>query len=326
MSRNSICAVAVLVCWGFAAVAPAQFMPGRVYVSDPPPPEIGCTLPGLADNDRIRQYDPASGIVSTFVVMPDEFCGGLWGLAFTPDGTRLRAAEGAHHNILDIDSTGNITVALNASNGLFFPGDVTYDHDGNFYVVNFNGEILRFAPDSSTPMVFAGPSPLNFSNGPIADAPNGDIYYAVRGAQAPYNAIVRFTPEGDGSVFDVPDGSLFINSLATSSAGDLFVLAHAGVTSAIYHYTGGDPDSEMTLVSSLSLFGPAGSMALSADEHHLYVAAGVLYSIDTVTGQVTTFATGIGPGTGIAVYVPEPGSLPLILGTLVLACSRGRRA
>jgi streptogramin lyase len=303
-------------------------MPGRVYVSDPPPPELGCMLPGLVDNPRIFQYDPVSGAVSLFTVIPDSLCNSLNGLAFTPDGNHLRASGGV--NILQIDSAGNVGVALGPANGIFAGGsgnNIAYDNQGNFFVVNANGQILQFAPGSTTPAVFAGPSPLNFGPGPIATAPNGDLYYAVAGAQAPYNAINRFTPEGEGSVFDVPNGSLFINSLTMSSAGELFVLAQTGVFShAIYRYTAGEPGSETLFVSNQPVFNAAVSLALSPDESHLYVATNLLYSIDVNTGESEILATGVGLGTGAAVYVPEPTSLPLLLGVLALVSVRSRRA
>ncbi|HEY3242160.1 MAG TPA: hypothetical protein VGM03_02320, partial [Phycisphaerae bacterium] len=121
--------------------ARAEFVPGRVYISAAG--VENCVDPGPFDNDRIFQYDPITGSMSLFTIIPDGLCGGVTGLAFTPDGAYLRASSYLPSAILQVDTAGNVGVALGSGNGIAGPlGSNNVDHgsDSSFYVVNFSGQ------------------------------------------------------------------------------------------------------------------------------------------------------------------------------------------
>jgi DNA-binding beta-propeller fold protein YncE len=316
-SLSVLTAIATL--WGGALPAAGDFIRGHVFVS------------GLAvencrgTEDRIFEYDPVSGQVSQFAVIPQGLCGGLSGLAFTPDGRRLRASVFQSNVILEFDSAGNREIALGAGNGIAGPlgsNNIAYDRAGNFYVVNFwTDQILQFPAGGGPALVYGDRSSGIHAPGPITIPPNGDLYYALDGSRE----LLRFTGPQTGSLFDRL--STGILSLASDSSGAVYVLAVDG----IYRYEEGNP-STREFLASVPLSPVPASIALSPDESELYVTnANALFGIDTETGAVRplasfSFIPGIVAGSGISVYVPEPSTLLLLAGGVGAISRRRRRA
>jgi hypothetical protein len=307
---------------GLAGSARAQFVPGRVYISEPPADLCG-SFPGLP-NDRIWEIDPQTGQVSLFVELSDELCGYLNGLAFTPDATGLRASNFFTNSILQFDGSANASVALNAADGINEPlggNNIAYDAASNFYVENAGStNILRFPADGGPATVFADVFDGVTGAGPIAFAPNGDLYLGNELGQ-----IWRVGPDGSSSLFDSFVGSSGVLALTTDMAGNLFALGTGGV----YRYQVGNPDSQQLIAPFMNLSGQT-SMTMSPNQDSVYFAAGIhLYEIDAVTGAVSLLATlpveGPLAGSGIAVYVPEPAGLALIL-CGILIVRRPRRS
>src|SRR5262245_6030541 len=82
----AIVASALLVLTSAASSHAAEFVPGDVYVAESSVESCG-NPPG-----RIYRIDPVSGESSIFAQIPISMCGFLFGLAFTPDGSKLRAS------------------------------------------------------------------------------------------------------------------------------------------------------------------------------------------------------------------------------------------
>lgn len=146
-------ATAILALFSVVGVSPvrAEFVPGYVYVAD-------SAVPPCFDGgppDRIWEVDPATGESRVFATIPEEFCGGLTGLTFTPDGQYLRASAAIAGSILEIDGAGNVGVALDREDGLVFPigaSNLAYDRAGNFWVGDFfPARVLRFPSASGPP-------------------------------------------------------------------------------------------------------------------------------------------------------------------------------
>ncbi len=303
-----------------AAPLRADFIPGRIYVSALA--DEGC----IADpNDRIYEFDPLTGNSRELSVLPNEWCGALNGLSFTPNDSALRAAVLLPNVVLELDGAGTTSVALDVRDGLAGPlgwNGIAYDQEDRFYVLNFwNDTILRFPAGGGPAIVFGDRSDGIGGPGPLALAPNGDLYYALFGS----DDILRFTGPGEAALFDtLPRQRNGVNSLTTDSSGNLFVLTADG----LYRYDGGDPSSRRLLSELVSITPQLSAITLSPDERSIYLADfGQMFSIDADRGTVTHLGSigspaGLTAGSGIAVYVPEPNTLILILAGLAAACLR----
>lgn len=64
-----------------------QFMPGHVFVSG----GSANLCKDTSERDFIWDVNPETGDISLFVEIPGKLCDAVTGLAFTPDGRRLRA-------------------------------------------------------------------------------------------------------------------------------------------------------------------------------------------------------------------------------------------
>ena len=300
---------AIIVCASALGQAQADFVPGRVYVS-------GRTLEPCAwgPNERIYEFDPLTGESREFAVLPEQYCGGLTGLTFTPDGAALRASVWLPSTILEFDGNANVGVALGPGDGILGPlgsNNIAYDADGNFYVVNLGSRnIMRFPAGGGPGTIFANLSDGITGPGPIALAPNGDLYFAVAGRRE----IMRFSGPHQGTLFDtLPAEAIGVASLTVDGSNNLFVLGLEG----IYRYEGGNPGSRQHLADVRASFQFA-SMTIAPDDSALYVAAlNRVFSIDPDAGTVTELGfidpTYVVAGSGVAVYIPEPSTLILLL-------------
>src|SRR5262245_36429833 len=178
----------------------AEFVPGRLYVSG----GISfCEKGGKLEDDCIYEFDPLTGESRVFATLPEGLCGMLGGVTFTPDYSRLRVSAYSRSSILEIDGDGNVSVALGPQDGIGSPlggNNLAYAPNGDFYVSEFT-RILRFPASGGPGELFADFFDGVRRFGPLAIAPDGNVYFGPAGLQE--REILRFTPDGEGSVFDV---------------------------------------------------------------------------------------------------------------------------
>lgn len=300
--------------------AAADFVPGRLYISAPVIEGCHSPIPG---HDLIYEFDPQTGGYSVFATIPDELCE-ISGLAFTPDGSKLRISSFYSSSILELDGNGGITKVLGPQNGIAGPygsNNIGYDTAGNFYVGN-NGPntILKFAPGATTGQVLATQAQGIYGWGALDIAPDGDVYY-IEGTE---KKVFRIPPGGEPSLFASNFSVYGIYSLAVDSAENVYALT----PDAVYRFAGGDPNKGAMLATVTNFYG--GSITLSSDERFIYAARSGLtdniFEIDVTTGM--TQVIGSIPyngqnylGAGMTVYLPEPASV-LMFSIVACACSR----
>ena len=284
----------------------AQFVPGHIFVVEG---QLEGCFESHAHHGTIWEIDPETGEASVFLDPPEELCGGVPTLIFTPNGKRLRASRGFIANeILEFDAAGNYEVVLDGDDGLRAPLPMTYDADGNFYVGN-NGanNIMRFPADGASGIVFADAS--DGISGPISMtfASTGDLYVAVGVAPGPIpTRLLRITAEGATSVFDEYDLPDQPQALTADRFGNLFI----AVGNWFYRYRAGDPDSKELL--SPESFGRMHQITMSPDESQLYVPIGLwVRTVDVTNGFVEALALvpGVNSLIGIAVAPLRVGDL-----------------
>ncbi len=172
--------VAGLIALVLASGVRAEFIPGHVFAAQSAASQ--CTKQEKLGGDRIWEIDPQTGQATVFVQIPEEMCGFLTGLVFTPDGSRLRASMWLRGEIVEFDSEGNMTIALDVTDGIACPwgfNNLAHDAEGNFYVAHQCPEnILRFPADGGPPTVFADAADGVDQVEAIAFAPDGDLYVA----------------------------------------------------------------------------------------------------------------------------------------------------
>ncbi len=292
-----------------AGVARAQFVPGHVFVAE----AAGkiCMDQAVYGGDRIWEIDPATGETTLFVAIPEELCGFLTGLAFTPDGTRLRASSFMRDEILEFDSEGNMTVALDSTDGIACPwglNNLAYDEAGNFYVVNqCTRNILRFPVDGGAPTVFIDGVG---SPGSIGFAADGDLYLTT-GLNG-INLLRRITPEGNAFPFDSFGSIITAEAVTADASGNVYVGLE---TAEVFRYDAGDPASKELLTVLPS--GGRYSMTMSPDQTKIYLhRLGGLLTIDVLDGAVTWlggYNDGLwGAVGGVAVVPILPPPIPTI--------------
>ncbi len=299
--------------------ARGEFVPGHVFAAQAA--RKLCLEQEEFGGDRIWEIDPATGEATLFAAIPEELCGFLTGLAFTPDGSRLRASSLLRYEILEFDSEGNMTVALDITDGIACPwglNNLAYDAEGNFYVLNkCTQNILRFPPDGGPPTVFADAKDGIATRGAIAFAADGDLYFTT-GLDG-FNLLRRITPEGNAFPFDGFGSIITPVTVTADESGHVYVGLE---TAEIFKYDAGDPESK----DLLAVVPPGGrySMTMSPDQSEIYVnswgvvTSGGLWSIDVRDGAVTLlagFSEVSGVPAGIAVVpVPPPPPIPTVSG------------
>jgi hypothetical protein len=186
------------------SVAPAEgprFVPERVFVSDLP--EKFCMLGDDYGWDRIWEIDPQTGAVRLFAELRDEDCGLVTGLAFTPDGCRLRAASALNHRVLEFAADGTWSVAFGLGDGAIAPfgaNCLAYDAEGNFFLASDAGGIIRFPADGGTATLFADRDDGVQGGGPMAFAAGGDVYFGTSALTQDW-VVIQITPAGTASPF-----------------------------------------------------------------------------------------------------------------------------
>ena len=311
-----------------ATTTRAQFVPGHVFAAQ----SAGklCKMDATYGSDRIWEINPDTGEATLFAELPVEMCGFLTGLAFTPDGTRLRAASLLRSWILEFDSEGNVSIVLDSSDGIACPwgfNNLAYDAEGNFYVGNCTRDILRFPADGGPATVFADAADGvagDGAGGAIAFAADGDLYFTNTFVDG-IGVVRRITPDGNAFPFDEYTGLDRPKAILGDRSGHIYVGLGNG---EIFRYRAGDPASkELFAVFA----GGRHSMAMPLDQREIYVNAfsdsdaifGRVLRIDVVDGAVTTvseFTDGfITPPAGIAVVPLPPPPIPTVSGWSVIA-------
>lgn len=225
----------LLLAGGPAAVG--QFVPDRLYIAgipydaDPSDPEEDKT-------DVIVEFDPSTREWRVFATMPLGTALGSTGVTFMPDGSRLRVGNENSTSIYEVDPYGNVERVLGWEDGVFVgqaTDNLAYGLNGDFYISQ-GPQVLRFAASGGPAEVFADFQDGLVGHGPIEVAPDGSVYCGTgSGAR-----IYRFTPEGQGSLFDeLTPGSFDVGGLAANSQGSVFTVSWSG----LYRYDFGDPAS-----------------------------------------------------------------------------------
>ena len=316
MSYRNILSVVVFLLSGMES-ARAEFIPGHIFVSDFA--NKHCSGPfEIEPGDRIWEIDPATGEVSLFVELRDEWCGGIEALIFTPDGTKLRAAQRLRNRILEFDSEANPTILYDGSDGIAIPiggNAMAYDKEGNFFVSGFD-RIVRFPAGSDISEIYADrvTDPLIATGaGAIAVDASGDVYIGRDTLGS--GRIVRFQGPHNGSLFETFPQGVVVRSLISDSCGHLFAALDPFSTTdprQLLRYIAGDSNSEELLAEFLSVLVFA---ALDPSESVVYAIeyGGRVYQVSIDDGVVTPIIVGINGGRGLVegigiavVPVPDP--------------------
>jgi len=248
----------------------ADFLPGGVYVIHVKP--LG--VPGAFDPDRIVELDPATGQARLWAQL-DRSVSGLGGLDFSPDNAQLVASDYGRSRIVGLSPSAGLDVLYDHEDGVLGPIHRAYDASGNLYIASEpRGAVLRIDAGTQNAYVFADQSDGVSGWGPLAAAPDGDVYHVVNGS-----VIRRFTEEGDGQFFAFPPGQT--GSIEVDSHENVFL----NTSSGIFVYDGGNPDQPRLLFDPG--FGVPGGLALSADERDLFALMGpYIYRLDPATGAL----------------------------------------
>ena len=291
---------------GSPPFAPANdhgFIGGHVFVSEL---ESEACYRG---NNWILEIDPRTGKSWRIADIQDGLCVNN-GLAFTPDGKRLRVANFRGSTVMEFDAHGNGVVIYDRDDGISAPtgqNSLAYDAFGNFYVSNRGTlQILKFPVDGGPATVFADFDDGIVAGASLAFAPNGDLFVADGDS-----AVLRITPEGDATVFEEFDGRITTTTIGFDSAGNLFLgVQVGGPEDKIYRYDAGLVENKRLLISGLHTAGRF-ALTVAPDQRDLYVVdrRGV-YAIDAQDGTkrvLFEFPSGeyhTSGGLGIAVFIP----------------------
>jgi hypothetical protein len=315
----------ILVVAGWLWLSPpakGEFVPGRIYVTGI---AGNCEFDPTVPLDSIFEFDPLTGSTRRFATVTHEQCGYMSGLAFSPDGARLRAAVYYRRSILEFDSAGVGTVVLDESDG--FRGgprgsnNVGFAANGDFFA-DYSGEILRFAGGNGPGQVIADAADGVTGSGPLAVTRDGDVFFAV--TDVPNPTILHVDRFGNTTEFDTLQTPETLTSLALDGDENLYAL----LTDGLYRYDAGAPSS-LRRLAPMNGAGPDASIAVSPANDAVYVCTNSVFrAVDPLTGHVTELGSFDSPdgyvlGSGIAVAIPEPAAFGLLLaGLAILARSR----
>ncbi len=269
---------------GWASAARGQFKCGNVYVAESS--NRFCHEPPDYSPDRIWELNPETGEVKLIAEIPMSDCTFLTGLAFTPDGTRLRASALLRNEIWEFDSQGNWTTVLGPADGIACPwgyNNLAYDAEGNFYVANdCGGNILKFPADGGPGTVFTSGTGTTFFA--LTFAADGDLYYTTILNNS--NRLMRVTPDGNATEFDNYGSINQGNAMTADRPGHIYVALDSV---GIVRYQAGNPASKETVATFAC--GPECSMTMSPDQSQIYFhRGGKLFGVDVANGTTTLLA------------------------------------
>ncbi|HZT22256.1 MAG TPA: NHL repeat-containing protein [Verrucomicrobiae bacterium] len=126
----------------------------------------------------------------------------------------IYVADSLNNKIYEFSSAGNLlgTISSTALNG---PDALAFDASGNLFVANFGGTVAKF--DQNGNLINATFASVGNATGLAFDS-NGNLYVADSGA----NAIYKYTPSGNGSLFASTGNNSGPYGLAFDSSGNLY--------------------------------------------------------------------------------------------------------
>ena len=222
--------------------------PGDLYVGD----ALGTIFKFAPDGSKLTF---ASGIKE------------VNGLAFDRSG-RLFVAEGATGVIWMFTSNGTKTIF---TSGLEHPVALAFDGEGHLFVTDICGgdigcgTIFKFT-STGTKSTFS--SGTNFLGLALDSA--GNLFASVGGATQLSGGIVRFTPEGQESIFGSQGGP----GIVFDSSGNLYATTLSDV---IFKYT---PDGRYSIFAAAE----GDSLGLAFD------GGGNLYTTESTSGSISKFS------------------------------------
>ncbi len=318
MIRKRMVTVLVGVSLWVVGATRAEFVPGHIFVVQRT--DTFCLHQPQNGPEKIWEIDPLTGDVSLFLELPE--CVHLTSLAFAPDGTRLRGSALMPNQILEFDSEGNISVALDSSDGIASPeggNNIAYDTGGNFYVTNAGtATLMRFPAEGGPGTVIA-----DWCDGvrdwtAIGFAADGDLYLCPggNGCVAGHNRLLRFTPlDWEVSVFVAYPPNVIPAALAADRSGFVYVHRSGTGFNDLARYRAGDSGSLEVLAS------PGGAMRLtmSPDQTRVYVYNAIpgtrVLAVDVRDGSVTVvaelFEMAFGGGIAVVPFRVPPGDFDL---------------
>ncbi len=268
-------------CIAAAIIAPgaaAQFVPGRVFVSDPANDFCSHTddwgLPFAFEH--IYEIDPLTGEFHLFATIPREWCGWTTGMAFSPDGKRLRVSSLLNSAIFEFDAQGNRSVALDFSDGIRAPegcNNIAFDRDGNFYIPakSATAGVLKFPADGGPAVPLGGPIGRPLS---LAVSRTGDIFVtSYPNLTGSDNKIVRITQTGVSSDFDIFFGFNEVpNPITIDDFENVFVRVTSSPTTVYLYPNGIAKHREVVATCDFGLpeICSIGTLAMAADDSRLY--------------------------------------------------------
>lgn len=198
-------------------------------------------------------------------------------------------------------------VGLQKITGLKTPESVVQAKDGRIYVSEING--FGIDGDGQITVIDRNGKTAVFATG--LDDPKGLVIIGKYLYAADKNKIIKIGPDGKTSVFVASDGfpsaPIFLNDLEADPQGNLYVsdsgdILGKGGGGAIYKI---NAQGQVTLLindkQDTRLKGPNGLLADDTGNFILEVdfVSGILYSLNTQTGQLTDIAEGFGGGDGL---------------------------
>jgi WD40 repeat protein len=291
-------AVAAVLTGASAAPARAQFVPGHIFGlhhSNNFCKDDGKTGTPI-DSEYIYDINPETGEYRIFATIPREWCGVITGMAFSPDGKRLRVASMLLSLIWEFDAQGNRTIALDWTDGIVSPEGcncIAYDQRGNFYVSSKGPEkVLRFPADGGPRAVLAYENNNGLLIGSphsLAVGPGGEVYLADYVS----DHLIRISPGGEVSVFDKYTFNQSLYSLTVADNGEVYALV---LPPGIYRYAAGQPFGRETFTecdSQLCVY----LLTPSPDRRRIYATSSPpFYSIVSIDPADASFElVAVGP-------------------------------
>lgn len=191
--------------------------------------------------------------------------------------------------------------------GLKTPESVVQAKDGRIFV----SEINEFGKDGDGQISVIGLDGKVSVYASGLDDPKGLAIIGENLYVADKTKVLKVTPDGKSSVFVAPDqftsAPIFLNDIEADLQGNLYVsdsgdILGKGGGGAIYKIS---PDAKVKLLindqQDPRIKGPNGLLADDTGNFLLEVdfVSGVLYNLNTATGQLTDVAEGFGGGDGV---------------------------
>jgi hypothetical protein len=285
---------------------PDGFVPGHIFVGATDAHK-GCDF---GKQRWMTEIDPITGESWLYASREDGIACDAVALTFTPEGRRLRLFISEEDQVFDASAGGTLTPWSRYGGGFDAPRSSAFDKHGNLFVLFVRiREVVVFPRGGEAPSVFADPDDgILGSTGEIAFAPNGDLFLA-HGSRT----ILRFTTDGDVSVFDDFGVNHSVVRLKFDRAGNLYISLFGREEqhpTGIYRYDNAEVSTRRLLSPTLT-----SSILMAPNGRELYIfSRGSLLVLDAETGETIrtafTFPENVGGGAIAAIFTPpRPGDL-----------------